>query len=56
MVGVLEQNIFYVNQVMEFGKFFAVLQQNRTDSTKTIVTAYYGACDQEQSLGSKEAI
>lgn len=40
VAGVLEQNIFYVNQVMEFGKFFAVLQQHPTDNTKTIVTAY----------------
>jgi hypothetical protein len=38
--GVLEQNIFYVNQIMRFGKFFAVFQGHPTDPGKTVVTAY----------------
>ena len=40
VVGVLEQNIFYVNQVMEFGKFMAVLQQDPNDKNQTVVTIY----------------
>ena len=40
IAGVLEQNIFYVNQIMKFGKFFAVLQTHPTDAGKTVVTAY----------------
>jgi hypothetical protein len=40
VVGVLEQNIFYINQVMEFGKFMAVLQEHPTDKSQTIATAY----------------
>jgi hypothetical protein len=40
VTGVLEQNIFYVNQVMRFGKFLAITQQHPTDPTKTIATAF----------------
>ena len=32
--GVLEQDIFYVNQIMKFGKFFAVFQ-DRSEPTPT---------------------
>ncbi len=38
--GVLEQNIFYVNQIMKFGKFFGVFQDHPTDANKTVVTAF----------------
>ena len=40
MTGVLEQNIFYVNQVMRFGKFLAITQRHPTDPNKTIATAF----------------
>jgi hypothetical protein len=40
VAGVLEQNIFYVNQIMKFGKFLAVFQGDPTDPGKTIVTAF----------------
>jgi len=40
VTGVLEQNIFYVNQIMKFGKFFAEFQNNPNDPGKTVVTAY----------------
>jgi hypothetical protein len=40
VAGVLEQNIFYVNQIMKFGKFFGVFQNHPTDADKTVVTAY----------------
>jgi hypothetical protein len=40
VTGVLEQNIFYVNQIMKFGKFFAVFQNYPNDAGKTVVTAY----------------
>ena len=36
----LEQNIFYVNQVMQFGKFLAVFQQHPNDAGKTVVSAF----------------
>lgn len=37
---VLEQDIFYVNEIMKFGKFFAVFQAHPTDPEKTVVTAF----------------
>lgn len=40
VTAVLVQNIFYVNQIMKFGKFLAVFQSHPTDATKTVVTAY----------------
>jgi hypothetical protein len=40
VTGALEQNIFYVNQILRFGKFLAVLQQHPTEPDKTIVSAY----------------
>ena len=40
IAGVLEQNIFYVNEIMKFGKFFAVFQADPADPSKTVVTAF----------------
>jgi hypothetical protein len=40
VAGVLEQNIFYVNQIMKFGKLFAVFQAHPSDADKTVVTAF----------------
>ena len=40
ITGVLEQNIFHVNELMRFGKFFAVFQNHPTDPNKTVVTAF----------------
>jgi hypothetical protein len=38
VAGVLEQNMFYVNQVMRFGKLLAVFQPNPADAKSTITT------------------
>jgi hypothetical protein len=40
ITGAIEQNIFFVNQVMQFGKFLAVLQPDAADTGKTIVNAF----------------
>jgi hypothetical protein len=40
VTGVVEQNIFYVNQIMQFGKFLAVLQPDPADAKKSIVSAF----------------
>jgi hypothetical protein len=40
IAGVLEQSIFQVNQVMQFGKFLAVTQPHPGDAGKTVVTAF----------------
>lgn len=39
VTGVIEQNIFHVNQVMQFGKFLAVFQQDPADPNRTVATA-----------------
>lgn len=39
VAGVVEQNIFYVNQIMQFGKFLAVLQPDPADARKSVATA-----------------
>jgi hypothetical protein len=38
VAGVLEQNMFYVNQVMRFGKLLAVFQPNPADAKSTVTT------------------
>jgi hypothetical protein len=38
--GAVEQSIFYVNQVMQFGKLIAVFQQHPADANKTIVSVF----------------
>ena len=40
VVGALEQNLFYINQIMKFGKFLAVFQADPADTKKTVVTAF----------------
>ena len=50
----LEQNIFYVNQIMKFGKLFAVFQNHPTDANKTVVTAYMVLAIEESVLDKKK--
>jgi hypothetical protein len=38
VVGAFEQNIFYVNEVMQFGRLLAVVQPHPKDPSKTIAT------------------
>jgi hypothetical protein len=40
VTGALEQDIFYVNQIMKYGKFLAVFQNHPTDASRTVVTAF----------------
>ena len=40
VTGVLEQTIFHVNQVMQFGKLVAVLQPYPDDAGKTVATVF----------------
>jgi len=51
--GVLEQNIFYVNQIMKFGKLFAVFQADPADPGKTIVTAFMALAIKTRVLDEK---
>ncbi len=54
VAGVLEQNIFYVNQIMKFGKLLAVFQSHPTDADKTVVTAYMVLAIDESVLDKKK--
>jgi hypothetical protein len=40
VTGALEQNIFWVNQVIQFGKLLAVVQQHPTEPNGAIATVY----------------
>ena len=53
VVGVLEQDIFYVNQIMKFGKFFAVFQRHPADAGKTAVTAFMTLAIESSVLDKK---
>jgi hypothetical protein len=39
-IGAIEQSIFYVNQVMQYGKLLAVFQQLPGDQSKTVATVF----------------
>ena len=39
VTGVLEETIFRVNQMMQFGKFLVLLQQDTADPNRTVATA-----------------
>jgi len=51
--GVLEQDIFYVNEIMKFGKFFAVFQADPTEPGKTVVTAFMALAIKASVLDEK---
>jgi hypothetical protein len=53
-VGALEQNIYYVNQVMQFGKLLAVFQRHPTDASQTIVTVFMSLAVETSLLGKKK--
>jgi hypothetical protein len=53
-VGALEQNIFYVNQVMQFGKLLAVFQRHPTDANQTIVTVFMALAVESGIMGKKK--
>jgi hypothetical protein len=40
VTGVVEQNIFHINQIMQFGKVLAVLQPDPADAGKSIVSTF----------------
>jgi hypothetical protein len=55
VTGALVQNIFYVNQIMKFGKFFAVLQAHPSDAGKTVVTAFVALAIKASVLDQKRS-
>jgi hypothetical protein len=51
--GVLEQNLFYVNQILKFAKFFGVFQAAPNDDKKTVVTAFMAIAIKASVLDEK---
>jgi len=54
IAGVVEQNIFYVNQVMQFGKFLVVFQEYPADPLKTVVTAFMALAVRSNVIETKK--
>jgi hypothetical protein len=54
VAGVLEQNMFYVNQVMRFGKLVAVFQPNPADAKSTIATVMIALAVSSSTLEMKK--
>jgi hypothetical protein len=52
--GALEQNIFYINQVMQFGKLLAVFQAHPTDPKQTVVTVFIALAVESGVLAKKK--
>src|SRR5260370_19874052 len=51
--GALEQNIFYINQVMQFGKLLAVFQAHPSDAKQTVVTVFVALAVESNVLAKK---
>jgi hypothetical protein len=54
VAGVLEQNMFYVNQVMRFGKLLAVVQPNPNDPNSTIATVMIALAVSSNTLDNQK--
>jgi hypothetical protein len=54
VAGALEQNIFWVNQIMQFGRFVAVFQPHPGDPGKTVVTAFMALAVKSDVLERKK--
>jgi len=53
-IGALEQNIFYINQVMQFGKLLAVFQRQPADANQTVVTVFIALAVEASFLAKKK--
>jgi hypothetical protein len=53
-VGAIEQNIYYINQVMQFGKLLAVFQRHPTDPSQTVVTVFMALAVESSLMGKKK--
>jgi hypothetical protein len=53
-IGAVEQSIFYINQVMQFGKLLAVFQQVPDDPNKTVVTVFMARAIESSVLDKRK--
>ena len=56
VAGAIEQNIFHVNQVMQFGKLLIVFQQDKADANRTLATAFIAIAIKTQGVREPEEI
>ena len=54
VTGALEQTLFQVNQVMQFGKLLAVLQEHPADTGKTVATVFMALAVETDVLERKK--
>jgi hypothetical protein len=54
VAGALQQTIFYVNQVMQFGKLIAVLQQHPSNPRQTVATVFMALAVESNVLGKRK--
>jgi hypothetical protein len=54
VAGVLEQTIFSVNQVMQFGKLLAILQEHPSDPNRTVATVFMALAVETDVLERKK--
>jgi hypothetical protein len=52
--GALEQSIYYVNQVMQFGKLLAVVQAHPADPAKAVVSVFTALAIESNILGKQK--
>ena len=54
VAGMLEQNMFHVNQVIRFGKLIAVVQPNPADASSSVATVMIALAVSSHTLDSKK--
>jgi len=54
VAGALEQSIFYVNQMMQFAKFMAIIQRHPADPNRTIATVLMALAIETDVLEKKK--
>ena len=54
ITGAIEQNVFHVNQVMQFGKLLIVFQQDKADANRTLVSAFIAIAVKTKVLESRK--
>jgi hypothetical protein len=52
--GAIEQNIYWVNQVMQFGKLLAVFQAHPSDPRRTVVSVFMALAVESNILNKKK--
>jgi hypothetical protein len=53
-IGAIEQSIFYVNHVIQFGKLLAVFQQFPADPSRTVATVFMAIAVESSTLDKKK--